>query len=350
MKKVVKIIVSIMILIVCLALITGCVNYKTKAKSQEDTRLSDEIAKVEQELQMGNTPVDNQTAGSAANLSAEEKINDVPPKVEQEVVLPELAQEPAHDQEMQVIQVKENGMVNLNVKVNDPDHDPVQYSFSPPLNKQGQWKTNYGDAGEYVVTLSATDGKLTTEKKLKIVVNRVNVPPQVSGVSDIHLKEGETANFKPVVTDPNGDKVTVTVSKPLQDGTWVTDHTSAGDYQIKVVASDGELQTEKNFLLKVDDINQLPVITEVEDMVVKEGEAVKIKPVVSDLDSDPVKVTISDPVGDDGVWQIGYTDHGEYFVTVTANDGKGTVTKKVKVTVEDVNMPPEIVEVKLAVN
>jgi len=342
MKKVVKIIISMMLLIS----IVGCVNYKTQAKEQVDPRLAEEIAKVEQELQMGNASADSKPADLGANSGDQKKEVQ---NVEQDVALP-VAKESTTDQNMQVIQVNENEMVKLNVKVSDPDHDSVNYSFSAPLNKLGQWKTNYGDAGEYIVTLTASDGKLTTEKKIKIVVNRVNVPPQISGITDLHVKEGEIVNFKPLVFDPNGDKVTVTVSKPLQDGMFATGHTSAGDYQIKVVASDGELQTEKSFLLKVDDVNQLPVITNLDDLVVKEGSQVKIQPKISDLDGDEVKVTISDPVGDDGVWQTGYTDHGEYFVTVTATDGKGTVTKKVKLTVEDVNMPPEIVEVKLAVN
>lgn len=330
-----------------LLFLIGCVNYKTKLQPQDsgNTRLIEEIAKIEQELQLENKPTPSEA--------------DVPEvmetEVKEEVVLPGLSeepktQEPTNNEELQVVEVNENEMVKLNVKVHDPDQDSVEYTFSPPLNKLGQWKTTYGDAGEYVVTLTATDGKLATEKKLKVVVNRVNVPPAVSGVVDLHVKEGEVVNFKPVVSDPNGDKVTVTVSAPLQDSAWKTDHTSAGEYQVKVVASDGELQTEKTFTVLVDDVNELPELSNLQDLVVKEGEVVTLQPKVTDLDGDEVTVTVSEPVGDGGVWKTGYTDHGEYLVTVTASDGKGVVTKKVKVVVEDVNMPPEIVEVKLAVN
>lgn len=338
---------TVIVSIVLLIFLVGCVNYKTKQNSQqnpEESRLLDEIAKIEQELQLENTP---------ENTSAEvekELPEAVETEVEEEVVLPELTEESVKKEEMQVIEVDENEMVKLNVKVNDPDQDSVEYTFTSPLNKLGQWKTNYGDAGEYVVTFTATDGKLSTEKRLKIVVNRVNVPPVVSGVTDLHVKEGEVVNFKPVFSDPNGDKVVVTVSAPLQDNSWTTDHTSAGEYQVKVVASDGELQTEKTFTLLVDDVNELPVLTNLQDLVVKEGEIVTLQPKVTDLDGDEVTVTVSEPVGDSGLWKTGYTDHGEYVVTVTANDGKGVVTKKVNVVVEDINMPPEIVEVKLAVN
>ncbi len=333
-----------------LIFLVGCVNYKTgtlDSQSAEDMKLIDEIAKIEQELQLESKPA-----------ATEEELPEIKEtEVEEEVVLPELTEEsapeelaPTDNQDLQVIEVDENEMVKLNVKVSDPDQDSVEYSFSSPLNKLGQWKTTYGDAGEYVVSLTATDGKLTTEKKLKIVVNRVNVPPMVSGVADLRVKEGEMVSFNPVVSDPNGDEVTVTISEPLQNGKFKTDHTSAGEYQVKVVASDGELNTEKSFTLLVDDVNELPVLTGLQDVVVKEGELVTVQPTVSDLDEDEVTLTISEPVGNSGVWKTSYTDHGEYFVTVTANDGKGVVTKKVKVVVEDVNMPPEIVEVKLAVN
>ncbi|MDP3698956.1 MAG: hypothetical protein Q8R47_05205 [Nanoarchaeota archaeon] len=339
MKKIVNVIITMLILI----FLIGCANYKAQSRDSQnkgDTRLIDEIAKIEQELQLENKPV-----------ATENELPEVEEtEVEEVVALPGPTEESTENGEMQVIEVDENEMVKLNVKVHDPDQDSVEYTFTPPLNKLGQWKTNYGDAGEYVVSLTATDGKLTTEKKLKVVVNRVNVPPVVSGVADLHVKEGEVVNFKPIFSDPNGDKVTVTISDPLQGGTFATDHTSAGEYQVKVVASDGELTTEKSLTLLVDDVNELPVLAGLQDLVVKEGELVTVKPTVTDLDEDEVTVTVSEPVGNSGVWKTSYTDHGEYLVTVTANDGKGVVTKKIKVVVEDVNMPPEIVEVKLAVN
>jgi len=191
---------------------------------------------------------------------------------------------------------------------------------------------------------------LTTEKKIKIVVERVNVAPIISGVKDITVREGDTVTFKPTVSDPNKDAVTLTTSQPLKSGTWVTDHTSAGEYEITVLATDGELETVQKFKLSVTDVNVLPEITGLKDVTVKEGEIVKIKPVVSDLDEDEFTVTISEPVGDDGIWETGFTDHGEYVVTVTVDDGKDKVTKKVKVVIEDVNMPPNIVDVSLKMN
>ncbi len=331
MKKSLLITVALLLMV----FLVGCLDYKAyEAPAEEDAALLAEIEQLEQEL--------------AANPE--------PKTVEEDVVLPELTEETTEQEttsepsELKVVTVKENEVLKLNVKAKDPDNDQVTLMFSKPLDQVGQWKTNYGDAGEYQVTITATDGKLSTEQKVKIVVERVNVPPVIGDVVDILVKEGQPVNFEAVVNDPNGDAVNVEVSEPLKSGTFATDHTSAGDYQIKVSASDGELSAEKTFKLTVTDVNEKPVIVGVEDLSVKEGEKIEIKPTVTDLDNDNLVITISDPVGDDGVWLTEFTDHGEYQITVSVDDGKDVVTKKIKLVIEDVNMPPQIVEIGLASN
>ena len=330
-----KVVVSLTVLVMFIFLV-GCLDYaaydipEDEVVGEDEISLIDEIAQIESDL-------------------LEEEVSEeivVEETVEEEIVLPELGEE-ATSEDLQTIYVKENDLMKLNAKVTDPDNDVVTYAFSAPLNKMGEWKTNYGDAGEYLVTLSATDGKLITEQKIKIVVERVNVAPIINGVKDIRVNEGATVRFEPEVVDPNGDAVNVEVSEPLKSGTFVTDHTSSGEYTITVLATDGELETEKTFKLTVNDVNVLPEVTNLADITVKEGETVTIEPKVSDLDGDELLVTISDPVGNDGVWETSYTDHGAYVVTVTINDGKDTVTKNIKIVVGDVNMPPQIVDVYL---
>jgi hypothetical protein len=335
-----KVVMSLTVLVMFIFLV-GCLDYaaydipEDEVVGEEEISLIDEIAQIEDDL--------------LEEVSEEELVEEeliVEETVEEEIVLPELGEE-ADLEDLKTIYVKENDLMKLNAKVTDPDNDVVTYAFSAPLNKMGEWKTNYGDAGEYLVTLSATDGKLTTEQKIKIVVERVNVAPVVNGVKDIRVNEGATVRFEPEVSDPNGDAVNVEVSEPLKSGTFVTDHTSSGEYTITVLATDGELETEKTFKLSVNDINVLPEVTNLADITIQEGETVTIEPEVSDLDNDELVITISEPVGNDGVWETSFTDHGAYVVTVTINDGKDIVTKNVKVIVGDINMPPQIVDVYL---
>jgi len=323
------------ITILALALIlVGCTEYQKYDATEEDLSLIDEIAKIEDELANTDNP-------------DFELLEEVEETVEEEVVLPNPKEEQVLMEDALTVSVKENEAVKLNVKVTDPDEDPVTYTFTAPLDENGEWKTNYGDAGEYLVTITATDGKLTTEKRVNIVVERVNVPPVIAEVADIVVKEGETVTFEPTVTDPNNDAVSVNVAEPLTSGTFVTDHTSAGEYAITVLATDGELDSEKSFKLTVHDVNEKPIITGVEDITIKEGEVITIKPVVSDLDEDPLVITISQPVGDDGIWETSYTDHGEYKISIAADDGKDRVTQQITVVIEDVNKAPEIVDISL---
>ncbi|MBT5343229.1 hypothetical protein HOL59_06620 [Candidatus Woesearchaeota archaeon] len=338
-----KVMVSLTVLVMFVFLV-GCLDYKAydvpaDDVTEEDLSLIDEIANIEEQLNLEE------------ELAEEDLLLE---EVEEDIVLPDLTEDvdevDVYESDLEIINVKENELVKLNVQVSDPDKDVVTYAFTKPLNKQGEWQTNYGDAGEYVVTLTATDGKLTTEKKVKIIVERVNVPPTITGVKDITVSEGEQINFEPKVADPNGDAVSVSISEPLKSGTFVTDHTSAGEYDIKVVASDGELDTDKTFLLTINDVNELPVVSGLEDVTIKEGEVVELKPLITDLDENKITLTISEPLGNDGVWETGFTDHGVYVVTVVADDGKDKVTKKVTVTVEDINMPPVITDISLDLN
>ncbi len=328
-------IVLLLIVFIVTMFIAGCVDYKAYQVPEDDgseDSLIDEIAQIEKELAMEQ------------DIEGEEMV------VEEEIILPELQEEPIAqeaDSDLQVINVKENVLVKLDAIVTDPDKDPVTHTFSRPLNKKGEWQTQYGDAGEYIVTITATDGKLTTSRRVKLAVERVNVAPVITGIVDMTLKEGELVVFEPQVSDPNNDPVTVTVSEPLKDGRFQTDHTSSGEYKIKVVASDGELETVKTVMLEIVDVNVLPEVSGVEDITVKEGETVTIKPVVSDIDGDDYVITISEPVGNDGVWETAFTDHGEYVITVVVDDGKDQVTKRINVVIGDINMPPEIVDISL---
>ncbi len=337
-----------MIILCLLIFVVGCLDYQAYDVPEEepaensDADLLKEIEAIEKELAQ-------EESGDETLEAVEEETPEVE-VVEKEIELPDLGEVPAQSEELLVKTVKENELVKLNTVITDPDNDKVTFSFTAPIDDKGEWKTNYGDAGEYIVTLTASDGKLTTSKKIKLVVERVNVPPVIEPTGDITVNEGQEVVFDPKVSDPNDDPVSVTVSEPLAGGSFTTDHTSAGEYNINVVASDGELESNSQFRLVINDVNEKPVINNLNDISAQEGDVIEIKPEVSDLDGDQVVVKISDPVGDDGVWETSYTDHGEYTVTVTFDDGKDTVTKTVKLSISDVNKAPEIVDINLVTN
>ncbi|MFC1800549.1 OmpL47-type beta-barrel domain-containing protein, partial [Nanoarchaeota archaeon] len=79
--------------------------------------------------------------------------------------------------------------------------------------------------------------------------------------------------------------------------------------------------------------NYPPQIHHVYDITVNEGDTVRIDPESFDPNGDLVTFTISNPVGNDGVWQTTESDDGDYQVTVTASDGLVNSTKTINVKV-----------------
>ena len=89
----------------------------------------------------------------------------------------------------------------------------------------------------------------------------------------------------------------------------------------------------------------ISMIEDAESKGLIDKDTVVIEPVVTDLNGDDVNITISEPVGDSGIWKTGYTDHGIYNITIIADDGTVKTTKSITLTVNDVNVAPVIEDV-----
>jgi nitrogen fixation protein FixH len=277
----------------------------------------------------------------------EEELEEEVEELDEEVE--ELDEEVEEESDAIVITVDENEMINLKPKAKDADEDTIDYTFSEPLDSEGKWQTTYGDAGEYLITVTASDGELETSRQVLLVVEKVNVAPVIEDVpKDITVDEGDILVLAPTATDPNGDDVELTIGDPVgEDGEWVIGYKEAGEYVVEVTASDGELETVEKVLVVVNKKNVAPVIENIGDMEVDEGDIVSIDPVVTDLNEDDVEVTISEPVGNNGVWETAFTDHGTYKVFVTADDGTVKTTEEITIVVNDVNVAPVIEDITL---
>ena len=93
----------------------------------------------------------------------------------------------------------------------------------------------------------------------------------------------------------------------------------------------------------MNDVNRKPVIGQIDDLVYDEGDLVKLNLDLDDLDTeDQLIFKVSEPIGEDLIWQTNYTDHGEYEIKVEVTDGKVNVTKTFNLLINDVNMPPKL--------
>ena len=236
--------------------------------------------------------------------------------------------------------VVEGELVELKPRVNDPDGDNIEISFSEPLDENGQWYTQEGDAGEYVVTVTASDGKTVNEQKIKIVVEALNKAPAIEINSELRFNEGETVVLNPNVVDPEGSDVTVTFSGWMNSDTQQTGYEDSGSYDVQITATDGEKTSTKTVKVIVENVNRAPVIERVPKLSVDEGNEVVLNPIVSDPDGDDVTLSYEEPFDSNGRWETQVGDAGEYETTVVASDGQLESSAVVSVVIESLNKAP----------
>ena len=252
-----------------------------------------------------------------------------------------------------VIAVQETDLISLAPQAEDEDEDIITFTFSTPLDENGKWSTTYGDAGEYTVTVTASDGQSTTSQDVLIIVNKKEEIPTIDSFkpegSAVTIKETEDASFNIEASDLNKDELSYVWKLDGEDVgndenyIFETTYDDSGSHTVKAEVSDGTEAVSQLWSVTVENVNRKPILGDISTIEVKETETITIEPEANDPDGDEVSFTISEPVGDEGTWETTYDDAGEYTVTVTASDGTDSVSQDVNIVIENVNRPPVIV-------
>ncbi|MFH1510702.1 MAG: hypothetical protein ABIF10_03345 [Candidatus Woesearchaeota archaeon] len=239
--------------------------------------------------------------------------------------------------------VKEGELVNFpNLAVTDPDGDKITYTFTSPLDASGKWQTETGDAGEYRVTITASDGKNEISQEVLVVVQPLNAAPVLQPIADIAVDEGDTVQLEPIATDPDGDKVSFVFSGWMTSSSKKVGFDEAGEHIVTVKASDSVNEVEQDVKITVRNVNRQPIVAPLADITVTEGDKVVVEPTVADPDGEKLTVAYSEPLDSEGVWQTKKGDAGIYSIDITATDGKLKDTKSFKIVVKSLNNPPKI--------
>jgi hypothetical protein len=244
--------------------------------------------------------------------------------------------------------VNEGEAVRLVPEGYDPD-TPVGpagkliWTFYEPFDKNGVWQTKKGDAGRKFSMVKLSDGELYDEREFCVDVIKTNSAPVLSGLKDIAAKEGDKIKLTPVCTDPDGDKVVVTISGFMTSEEKTLSYDDAGEHEVTVTCTDpeGEKDTKK-IMVVVANVNRPPTLEVPESVTVDEGKTARIVAKASDPDGDQVSVVFDGPFAADGTWKTKRGDAGEYDVKVTATDGEKSTSKSVHVIVNKVNSAPAI--------
>ncbi len=293
-------------------------------------------------------------------VTEEEPKEEEKPKEEVEVTKEE-EPKPTPKKEAKVIIVKETELVALKVKAKDKDNDKLKFSYTTPLDENGKWQTTYGDAGEYRVTVTASDGQLSTSQDVLIIVNKKEEPPKIDEATprdeNLEVNENRTIEFKIKASDLNKDNLTY---KWLLDKNEVSNKQyfkykigfdDAGTHTLEAVVSDGTSEARRKWNIKVNNVNRKPVMEKLSDIKVKETEKIVIEPKATDPDKDKITFTIDSDkfkkIDGKFVWETTYEDAGTYKVKITASDGTDKVSQEIKITIENVNRAPIIEDIVL---
>ena len=269
------------------------------------------------------------------------------------------------------------GSVLVGVTISDPENQEVTYSISG----EGSDKFSIDEAGNitlaesfdfeakasYALTVTATDGELSSETEVLINVGDINEAPDVI----ISLQGSEFAEnittgstiATVAYTDPESDTLTYTLSGTGNDQFSVDDqgvitlktgldYETKTSYELTLTSSDGtnSVQTQINFL--VTDIAELALSLDSTKITLAENISTGSSIAQASFSDAAGEVTYSivEGTAESSIFAIDsqgritlessldFEAKTSYTLEVSVTDGKETVTKQLEVTVSDVDL------------
>jgi hypothetical protein len=154
--------------------------------------------------------------------------------------------------------------------------------------------------------------------------------------------EGELVKIGVKAKDADGDDLRYSFTAPLNnDGKWQTRGGDAGVYYSDITVSDGKGEVKKRIKILVEPKNNKPSLKFIPNVIVDEGQVVRLAPVGTDADGDKLTYEYSGWMSS-ATKTAGYSDAGVHKVTVMVSDGISTVSQEVTITVNDVNRLPDV--------
>ena len=241
--------------------------------------------------------------------------------------------------------------------------------------------TDAGANNVYDVTVSASDGSLTTNKAVAITVTNVNEAPTITSAATASFAEnGAGTVYTAAATDPDaGTTLSYSISgtdaslfninattgavtfKASPNYEAPTDAGANNVYDVTVSASDGSLTTNKAVAITVTNVNEAPTITSAATASFAENGAGTVYTAAATDPDAGTTLSYSISGTDASLFNINATtgavtfkaspnyeaptDAGAnnvYDVTVSASDGSLTTNKAVAITVTNVNEAPTI--------
>ena len=238
---------------------------------------------------------------------------------------------------------------------------PGVVTFGSPTS--ATTSAHFGNAGVYVLRLTASDTALSASDDVVVTVNAVNQPPVVNCGPD-QVIGSLTASLAGVVTDdglPQGGTLTTAWSMVSGPGTATFVNPAApvtsvtfsvqGDYLLRLTAQDGAATALDEVLIRINPVNAAPVVsagpdrsittaaTTLSGAATDDGLPVGAALVVAwSVVSGPGAVTFGSPAS--AVTAASFAVDGTYELLLSASDSILTANDAVTIVVSAGNHPP----------
>jgi len=255
----------------------------------------------------------------------------------------------------------ENDIVSLNI----PDFKKygLEYSISEPIGNNNLWKTGYNDEGTYTVNVRAEGKGFKKDISVNIEIRNTDRTPVFEEIENKVIWETDELKIFLEASDPDNEPVSFSAEKMPPNSklegnvfTWKPGYdavkkntfvdkvldklgTLTKTYYLKFIASANGKDVVHNVIISVKDVNRAPVIQDIAEITVNEGETIKLDPYIFDPDNDKFTVSYSNFMASE-TYQTSFNDAGSHVTTVTAYDGSLSSSKNIQVNVLPTNRPP----------
>jgi len=263
------------------------------------------------------------------------------------------------------ITVNEGDLVSLKPEAIDEDMDNIFYNFSKPLDQNGEWQTNYDDAGEYKITVTASDGKLTDTQKVLLIVEDKDRAPFFEPLNNAFVNENEQLIFNVTATDPDGDKITYLAIDLPDDAGFVNNkfkwtpsfdtvkknwlekiitrihipYKPKRNFFVTFIAKSDNIETKHEVKITVYETNRAPILEKIGTIIVNEGELLTLEPSAADPDGDILRYNYFG-FANKKKREIGYDEAGTYYTNVLASDGYLSDSENITLIIKNTNRAP----------
>jgi len=266
----------------------------------------------------------------------------------------------------QNIETNEDSPIAITLGASDPDGDFLifEISDSPSHGSISQqdniiiYNPEPDYFGEDFITFFANDGEYVSSiETINININSINDPPQLAAIQQQIINEGGELVYQLGITDDNHEEIDIeliadeNINYSISSGYVLTlstiDPNFYGELDVNIQISDSEYSITNILDIIINPINDSPVLSSIDDMVINEDETLTYSIIADDIDNDNLVFDIqSIPNG-----TIELTNNlltfipelnfnGSIDISVYVTDGEYTDSETFTVLINPINDPP----------